>query len=275
MRTIAIVAAMAAGLWVLGCGGSSEAVRDGGGGEGGPAAKAELPWPPKEIADTIQDLSAPEWEIRGPAARKVSEAGRWMAPFLLVALKNPDPLNRMEVAYCLGRIGDPAAAPSLVEILKEVPLPSYDQIVFVAEALGALGDPAAREALAPLLKYAVEREVYGREVGPVELKMMDSREATVRQAAAEALARLGDGSGFPLLIEGLAGNGWVRRDAAVRLNRLTGGKVDFGFYLDMPKEGLDQVIASWNGWWAKNRATFKADWRETREAYDVYEPRKK
>ena len=269
-----ITAAMLASLGALaGCPGPAEP-KDGHPEGARPAGGEDaLPRPPGEIADRIEDLSAPEWEIRGPAVRKIAGAGRWIVPFLLVALKNPDPLNRMEAAYCLGRIGDPVAAPPLIALLREDP--PTDQTVILADALGALGDGAALEVLRPKLKYTVEREVYGRTVGPVEIKMMESREATVRQAAAEALARLGDTTGMPLLIQGLAGNGWVRRDASVRLDRLTGGKVDFGFYLDMPKTEVDKVIASWNAWWEKNRAAFKPDIRWSVDGLDVYRPRKK
>ena len=50
---------------------------------GGPL---DLPWKAKEIADTIEDLSDPEWPIRVEAIRKVVGADRWIVPFLLVAL---------------------------------------------------------------------------------------------------------------------------------------------------------------------------------------------
>lgn len=239
-----------------------------------PKARAELPWAPKEIADTIEDLSHPEWASRVEAIRKVVGAGRWIVPFLLVALKNPEPVNRMEAAYCLGRIGDPVASPSLIEVLEEDP--TYDVIVYVADALGVLGDEDALPVLEPLTRYTLDREMYGRAEGPpgpIELKVIDSREATVRHAAAEAMARLGDNSALPVLIGGLTGNGWIRRDAAVRLRRITEAKVDFGFYLDMENEEMAQVQAQWMDWYGKNKETFRASTKPCFEALDVYMPR--
>ncbi len=231
-----------------------------------------LPWAPRKIADTIQDLSCPDWAIRRDAIRRVVGAGRWMVPFLLVALKNPDPQNRMEAAYCLGRIGDPVSVPSLVEVLEQDP--AYDVIVYVTDALGRIGDPQAAGAIEPLLDYSLERAIYGREVGPIETKMIVSREATVRHAAAEALALLGDNQGIPLLIEGLTGNGWIRRDAAVRLRRLTGCKVDFGFHTYMTQEQNRKAREAWSAWWEANREGFAAERAFSRDALDVYMPRK-
>ncbi|MHC4599203.1 MAG: HEAT repeat domain-containing protein [Planctomycetota bacterium] len=233
----------------------------------------DLPWEPKAIADAIQDLSDPEWPTRVAAIRKVVGADRWIVPFLLVALKNPEPLNRQEVAYCLGRIGDPVAVDSLIEVLEEEP--EFDVIVHAADALGRIGDPAAVDALKPLLKYFLEKEEYGREVGPFEVKTLESKEGTVRHAAAEALCRLGDNSGVDVLIEGLTKNGWLRRDAAVRLRQLTGGKVDFGFFLDMKKDELDKVQAKWAEWWKANEAGFKPVVKPHRNALDVYMDREK
>ncbi|MHC5079391.1 MAG: HEAT repeat domain-containing protein [Planctomycetota bacterium] len=239
----------------------------------GPEGALSLPWKPKEIADTIEDLSDPEWKVRVEAIRNVVGAGRWMVPFLLVALKNPAPLNQQEVAYCLGRIGDPVAVPSLIEVLQMEP--RYDVIVFTVDALGELGDRAAVEVLQPLLKYALEKEEYGRTIGPIELKAIESRMGTVRHAAAEALARLGDFSGMPLLIQGLTLNGWLRRDASVRLRQLTGGKVDFGFHLDMPDEEKKKVQEAWMAWWEENKASFKPVLERHRTAWDIYMPREK
>jgi hypothetical protein len=229
------------------------------------------PWDGKTIADTIEDLSFHDWAVRREAIRRIVGAGPWIVPFLQVALKNPDPDNRQEVAYCLGRIGDPAAVPSLVEILKGDP--PYGVIVYVAEALGRIGDPAAAEAVRPYLEYTLERQVYGREVGPVELKIIVSREATVRHAAAEALALLGDTRGVPAIIAGLTGNGWVRRDAAVRLRRLTGGTVDFGFHLDVKDTEKKRIQKAWLDWWADHRDGFEPCRTFPREALDVYMPR--
>ncbi|GEM_PF-1913232 len=271
-----------------------------------PAGQAlPLPWAPKKIADTIEDLSCPTWKIRRDAIRRVVGAGKWIVPFLLVGLKNPDPLNRQEIAYCLGRIGDPVAVPSLLQVLEEEP--RYDVLVYTVDALGILGvraeagkkekngkkeeHPGGADTLTSatvkamdrasitrpikeLLAYELEKEIYGREVGPVERKVIVSREATVRHAASEALALLGDNEGVPLLIEGLGGNGWTRRDAAVRLRRLTGGEVDFGFHLDMDGEQIETVQQAWRAWWKENGEDFEAARHFTRDVLDVYMPRK-
>lgn len=231
----------------------------------------DLPWKPKEVADTIAALSDPDWNSRGPAIRKVVGAGRWIVPFLLVALKNPERLNRQEVAYCLGRIGDGVAVPSLLEVLGEDP--PYDVVVFTVEALGRIGDPAAAGAVRACLDITYEREVYDREVGVTERKAIESREGTVHHAAAEALALLGDTSAVPVLIAGLTDNGWLRRDAAVRLRRLTACAVDFGFHLDMPDTEMKGVQEKWTAWWKENEKTFVPSREPSREAFDVYMPR--
>lgn len=236
--------------------------------------RLDLPWKAKEIADAIQDLSDPEWEIRRPAVRKVVEAGPWIVPFLMVALKNPERNNRAEVAYCLGRIGDKIAVPSLVEIINEEQ--PYDVLTFALDAVGTLGDPAAADTVRTLLQnYELQRDLYVRQVGEIELKMIESREATVKDAAAEALSRLGDNSGLKVLIDNLKGNGWIRRDASVRLRRLTSCKVDFGFYLDMPASELEAVHQAWLKWFEENKESFRPEKADPREAYDIYMPREK
>lgn len=106
-------------------------------------------------------------------------AGRWMA------------------ARAVGRIGDPAAVPTLAETLRHA---DGDLGFFVAEALGELGDRGAVPALL---------EAARKESDPA------------RRGAVEALGRIGDPTAVPLLIHLLQrGQEDVRLAAAAALGRL-------------------------------------------------------
>jgi len=270
MASIAALAALAA----AGCSRRAEVLAQDARVGQGEERRLDLPWKAKDIADTIQDLSDNDWQVRRDAMRDVVGAGPWIVPFLMVGLKNPNRTGRAEICYCLGRIGDRTAVPSLLELVDQDQ--PYDVLVFALDALGSIGDPSAAPAVRNLLeKYELPRDLYVRQVGETELKMIESREATVKDAAAEALCRLGDNSGLEVLIENLKGNGWVRRDAAVRLNRLTGCKVDFGFYLDMPAPELEQVHAKWVAWYEAGKESFRPEKGDPREALDIYMPRTK
>ena len=70
-------------------GGDEEGKEEGKGEGEGEEEGLALPWKPKDIADTLEDLADPDWDVRVKAVRKVVTAGPWIVPFLDSATKRP------------------------------------------------------------------------------------------------------------------------------------------------------------------------------------------
>ncbi|MHC4779109.1 MAG: hypothetical protein ACYTFG_11085, partial [Planctomycetota bacterium] len=87
--------------------------------------------------------------------------------------------------------------------------------------------------------------------------------------AAGSLARLKDYSGVPVLIENLLSNGWVRKDALIRLRRMTGCKVDHGYNLGDGKPLRAKAVDRWKAWWEKERDTFVPEWTDSVKVFDL------
>lgn len=120
----------------------------------------------------------------------------------------PDPEMRQYLALVLGRSGDRAATPLLVETL-EAPDSDATVRIYSIWALGALADPAARGPLETALAdsdpgirktaaYALG-EIEDRAAVPKLLPLLDDAAADVRWNAALSLARLGSDAGVPVL----------------------------------------------------------------------------
>jgi HEAT repeat protein len=85
--------------------------------------------------------------VRNVVAETLARRGNSAAPVVERKIADPDPEVRKAVAFVLGRIGNRASVPSLIDALREETEPEV--LVAVATALGALGDD---RAFAPLLE---------------------------------------------------------------------------------------------------------------------------
>lgn len=113
-------------------------------------------------------------------------------------------------AILLGRFREKAAVPLLVDVLRDPERCPPDLASFAITALERIGDPAAVEAIKPYLAT--------HEPEPVENENASFETMYgVRTNAARALARLGDTSGIPALIELLDAEQSLARDYAQRL----------------------------------------------------------
>jgi len=113
-------------------------------------------------------------------------------------------------AILLGRLREKSAVPLLTDLLKVPDTCPPDLASFAIVALDRIGDPVAIEAVRPYLKTG-ESASTENENQAFELKW------GVRTNAARALARLGDTSGVPMLIELLGADQSLARDYAQRL----------------------------------------------------------
>lgn len=121
-------------------------------------------------------------------------------------LSSPDPQLRQFVAYLLGQAADSRAIEPLIDALQ-------DEHVGVrgaaANALGKIGDPAAIPYLLPLLKHANLQLVVwaafaltrlGRDSFDVLERAMQEDDVDVRRSAILAFQQLGDRRAIPLLL---------------------------------------------------------------------------
>lgn len=133
------------------------------------------------------------------------------------------------------------------------------------EGLGRHGDGGDLDRLRPFLEGGRPQNTVVMS-GPE--KRASERRAVLQNAAAEAMARLGATEGMPALIGNLGGGGWARRDAAIRLQRLTGER--FGFALDAPSPEREACIARALAWWESRDAGWKPVELAQRQAHDIY-----
>ncbi|MBI1282447.1 MAG: hypothetical protein GC179_30250 [Anaerolineaceae bacterium] len=121
-------------------------------------------------------------------------------------LSSPDPQLRQFVAYLLGRAGDSRAIEPLIDALQ-------DEHVGVrgaaANALGNIGDPAAVPYLLPLLRHANPQLVVwaafaltklGHDHFAVLESTLQSEDIDARRSAILAFQQLGDKRAIPLLL---------------------------------------------------------------------------
>ena len=121
-------------------------------------------------------------------------------------LGSPDPQLRQFVAYLLGQAGDSRAIEPMIDALQ-------DEHVGVrgaaANALGNIGDPAAVPYLIPLLRHSNPQLVVwaafaltrlGRDSFNVLENMMQVDDVDVRRSTILAFQQLGDQRAIPLLL---------------------------------------------------------------------------
>lgn len=112
------------------------------------------------------------------------------------------------LALVLGYVGDPEAAPLLIEALDE---PDSETRIYALMALGSLGDPRAEAPLRLALvdedpgirktaAYALGELGQRSAIDPLQPLLQDST-ADVRWNAALSLSRLGSTAGIPVLFE--------------------------------------------------------------------------
>jgi HEAT repeat protein len=128
-------------------------------------------------------------------------------------VKNDDPRVRRYLALALGRLGDPAAVPVLLEALHDEEGHPVDPEtrVYALWALGAIGDPAALPELrarakdedAGLRKTAIHAlgGIPGAEARDALLAGLEDGVEDVRWNAALALARRGETAAVPVLLQ--------------------------------------------------------------------------
>jgi len=139
-----------------------------------PRAFDDEPGTQEELRRLFSESEEPE--VRGYLALVLGRTGDSAAvPLLVEAIADADPQTRVYALWALGLIGDPSALPALVGALADSD-PGLRKTA--AYALGEVGDPAA---LAPLEAA------------------LDDRAADVRWNAALAVARLGSAASAPEL----------------------------------------------------------------------------
>lgn len=116
-------------------------------------------------------------------------------------------------AILLGRFKEQAAVPHLLTLLKDPETCPPDLASFAIAALGQIGDASAAPVIRPFLR------VGGNVEEVVDENMAFERLWGVRTNAAKALAKLGDMSGVPVLIDLLENHQAQVRDYAHRLLR--------------------------------------------------------
>ncbi|MBL7041684.1 MAG: FAD-dependent oxidoreductase [Pirellulaceae bacterium] len=192
-------------------------------------------------------LESDNSDVRADAALLLGMLGnRSAVPQLLRCLKERNPrTHRFTLVDCssrssvpmwyasailLGRLREKAAAPLLMDVLQDPDACPPDLVSFAIVALERIGDPIAGAAIKPYLKIG-ESAPMDNENQAFELKW------GVRTNAARALARLGDTSGVPVLIELLGANQSLARDYAQRLLKEITGQ-NFG-----------KDRQRWQAWW--------------------------
>jgi len=192
-------------------------------------------------------LESDNGDVRADAALLLGMLGdRSAAPDLLRCLEGKTPrTHRFTLVDCssrssvpmwygsvilLGRLREKAAVPLLTELLKDPGACPPDLASFAIVALERIGDPVAVAVIKPYLEIG-DSAPMDNENQAFELKW------GVRTNAARALARLGDTSGIPVLIELLGANQSLARDYAQRLlEEITGQQF-----------GKDR--RRWQAWW--------------------------
>lgn len=138
------------------------------------ALKKHPPVEPKKPKEKDGGLAGPE---KAPEAPKPGEKAKPAAPATPPKPKDKTWQFRMEAAYALGAIGDPAGVDALAESLRDDKEPKVDVRVAAAYALGDLGS-------SPRAGAAVERACLAL------LRGLADEAGDVRIAAAMSLARL-------------------------------------------------------------------------------------
>ncbi|MHC4600736.1 MAG: HEAT repeat domain-containing protein [Planctomycetota bacterium] len=216
--------------------------------------------------DVLKALGSEDLEKRSEAMKKAVKFGADGVEPLSALLDEGDVQTRTAALECLGRIGDRSAKESVERSLKKAA--TWDDLLYGLKALGFVGDDSSIPVLKKYLAFVAKPRF------PAEAKWMiekgrETEEGMIRSQAAESLVRLGDTSGVPVLIENLLSNGWVRKDALIRLRRMTGCMVDHGYNLGDGKPVRAQAVDRWKAWWAENKDTFEPEWTDSVKVFDL------
>ncbi len=104
---------------------------------------------------TVTLFPQDEAVVNAIAAVLRAEDSRSFDAALRDAIRHPDPMVRRRAALAIGRIGDPAGTPLLLELLNDPSASVQQDAVF---ALGLLGDPSAFDRLRTLVVQAAAGE---------------------------------------------------------------------------------------------------------------------
>ena len=214
----------------------------------------------------MEALGSTDIETRAKAVKDVVRVGKAAVPPLLADLKKGTPASRATALLCLERIGDYSVREKLEFFLARAE--TQEETIYALKALGRLGNASSRELLRRFLGYEAPVRLDPK-VGWIADKAKETEQGLVRNQAAESLARLYEFSGVPVLIENLSSNGWVRRDALIRLRRMTDCKVDFGYNLGTSRALREKVIEKWKTWWKGAKDSFQSDWTQSHKVFDV------
>jgi hypothetical protein len=210
------------------------------------------------------------WEQRKKEATdQAIELGEHAVPALakLLARKPARPGERIAqvlAAAALAEIAHASAVEELRLFLDANVGADVEVEVLCIEGIGAHGGQADLERLRKFLGTAPAND----EVMSGPSKRAAEETAMRQNAAAEAMARLGNYDGIPMLFGNLGGGGWARRDAAIRFQRLTGKR--FQFALDAPRPLRNETILEAKAWWEANKAGFKPVALPPKQAHDIY-----
>ncbi|MBE0599182.1 MAG: HEAT repeat domain-containing protein [Desulfuromonadales bacterium] len=164
--------------------------------------------------------------LRNTAVEILVSLGRQAIPSLLEELPCSDHDVRKFVLDILGQIGDASAVPAMIRSLADA---DGNVRAAAAENLGKIGSPAAVSALVDalqepdlLFRFTV-LEALGQ-IGtriPVERLLLFQREPLLRKALFDCLGRIGDEEALPALVQGLTDRMRnVREAAALAVARL-------------------------------------------------------
>ncbi|MGD2136268.1 MAG: HEAT repeat domain-containing protein, partial [Gemmatimonadales bacterium] len=117
-----------------------------------------------------------------------ADARRYDGPLLTTAARHPDPLVRRQTALALGRIGDPAALTTLLELFLDRDTTVRRDAAF---ALGLLGDAGAVETLGEFIANAPaeSQTAYHTEAATALLKVAQA-DSSVRPAIADFVQQM-------------------------------------------------------------------------------------
>ncbi|MBI5366583.1 MAG: HEAT repeat domain-containing protein [Planctomycetes bacterium] len=170
-----------------------------------------------------------EWDLAEDLAEVKGESA---LAILATALTSDQPVLRRNVAFLLGRIGSPHAAPALAQALSD---PDAEVRAYALFSLAALGDAASLPAI---------------------LEMPEEQPTPVRLARMIALERLPDPAALRACLDGLRDPAAdVRFHACFTLRRWTG--LDFGFNAWHPDARRAAALAAWEAWWQAHGETFE------------------
>ena len=215
----------------------------------------------------LKDLGAADPATRAKAIDAIVKIGKAAGPALRAELSRGTEASRCAALLCIGRVKDYGSLAAVRAFLKKAK--TMMERTYALKALGVVGNASSRMDIKLYLTYKAPKRLDESKVGWIAEKARETEQGLVRNQAAESLARQSDFTGVSVLIENLGSNGWVRRDAHIRLRRMTGCKVDFGYNLGESREERQKAIDKWKAWWKKNRLTFRPRWTKSHKVFDV------